>query len=235
MRYLIAFFAVSVAVFANAQDVRTIISDRTFDSYAEAFITNLPVTLSLNNGVLCLKQGSTNLWTSSEAHDWGSWLPTGTYNPGSGTAVAVNLPLTLQPVGTEWSASGGFSVLSLSPGSTMTALGSDSAVTWTYPDGSTWRWVAESIVDVPAIASGITMSVDEKGEEVILIDYAVSADAAELSLLRSDTYAGAYSAVTNVDWTQVSDALRRATVPTGGRASGFFRARGGSVRPFAGE
>lgn len=210
---------------ARAQDVRTIISDRTVDSYVEHYVTNLPTTMSVERGVLRLRQGTTNLWTSSEAHDWGSWLPSGDANPGAGTAVALNLPLTLQPVGTVWATAGAYAVLSLAPGASMTALGTESSVTWTYPDGSTWRWVAESIVDIPAVPAGISISTDESGVEMVNIDYSVTPDAAQLSLLRASTYAGSYEAVTNAVWTQVSDVLRRATVPTDGAQSGFFRAR----------
>ena len=213
------------AAVAVARDVRTFVSDASFDAYAEHYVTNLPTTLSVANGVLRLRQGSTNLWTSSEAHDWGSWLPTGVYNPGAGEAVALNLPLTLQPVGTEWAAAGAYAVLALSPGASMTAIGSEASVTWTYPDGSTWRWVAETIVDVPAVAQGITLGEDATGAEAVLIDYAATPDAAELTLLRADTYAGAYASVTHATWAQVSDTLRRATVPTGGASAGFFRAR----------
>lgn len=209
----------------RAQDVRTIVSDRTFDAYAENYATNLPTSLTVRNGVLRLQHSGTNLWTSSEAHDWGSYLPSGVPNPAPGEAVALNLPLTLQPVGTVWATAGAYAVLSLSPGVSMTALGNESAVSWTFPDGSSWRWRAESLVDVPANASGISLSYGEDGTETVNIDYSVTADAATLSLLRADTFAGVYTAVTNVVWTQLDSGTRRASVPTEGRASGFFRAR----------
>lgn len=204
---------------------RVFVTDRTAGTYFENFVTNLPVTLAVSSGVLRLQHSGTNLWTSSEAHDWGSWLPSGAPSPAPGEAVALNMPLTLQPVGTVWATAGAYAVLSLAPGASMTALGNESAVSWTFPDGSSWRWRAESVVDVPANANGISLSYGDDGTETVNIDYSVTADAATLSLLRADTFAGAYAAVTNVVWTQLSSGTRRASVPTEGRASGFFRAR----------
>ena len=226
MKRLLSLFllAVCIAGYATAQ-TRTFVSDWDFSTYAENYATNLPTSLTVRNGVLRLQHSGTNLWTSSEAHDWGSWLPSGVPNPAPGEAVALNLPLTLQPAGTEWAYAGAFAVLALSPGTSMTALGNESAVSWTFPDGSSWRWRAESVVDVPANASGISLSYGEDGTETVNIDYSVTADAATLSLLRADTFAGVYTAVTNVVWTQLDSGTRRASVPTEGRASGFFRAR----------
>lgn len=224
-RFLYLFLlAVCIADYAYAQ-TRTFVSDLNFSTYAESYATNLPTTLTVRNGVLRFQHCGTNIWTSSEAHDWGSWLPSGDYNPGAGSAVALNLPLTLQPVGTVWATAGAYAVLSLSHGVSMTALGNESAVSWTFPDGSSWQWRAESLVDVPANASGISLGYAEDGTEVIHIDYPVTAEAATLSLLRADTYAGTYVTVTNAVWTQVDSGTRRASVPTEGRASGFFRAR----------
>ena len=220
--------AVALAVVcscAPGQTARTFVSDATFNAFAETYVTNLPTTMTVRNGVLRLDSGGTNLWTSSEAHDWGSYLPSGANNPAPGEAVALNLPLTLQPAGTEWACAGAYAVLSLAPGASMTALGNESAVSWTFPDGSSWRWRAESVVDVPANASGISLSYGEDGTETVNIDYSVTADAATLTLLRADTFAGVYAAVTNVVWTQLNSGTRRASVPTEGRASGFFRAR----------
>lgn len=207
--------------FARAAEV---VTDRSVDGFVETYVTNLPTTIRVANGVLTFEDHGTNLWTSTESHDWGSWLPNGSRNPAPGEAIALNMPLTMQPVGTEWAVAGGFSVLALSPGVSMTAIGSDASVSWTFPDGSSWKWLAESQIDVPAVAKSITVE-DQDGVEVVLIDYAVAEDAAALTMLRSATYAGSYSVETNVVWTQVSSTTRRATIPTGGDVTGFFRAR----------
>lgn len=211
------------ATIGHAQERVEILNEGNVTGVIDNYVTNLPTTISIKNGVLSFDNAGTNIWTSSEAHDWGSWLPNGAPNPFT-DAVAVNKPLLLQPVGTQWATAGGFAVLALSPGVSMSALGSDASVTWTFPDGSSWKWIAESQVDVPATASGISLAVVD-GVEVVQIDYAVSADAGALALMRSATYAGTYSDVTNVVWTQISETTRRATIPTDGATRGFFRAR----------
>lgn len=193
------------------------------DSYIDTYVTNLPTHIEIQNGTLSFIDNGTNLWTSTEAHDWGSYLPSGAPNP-SADAIAINKPIAFQPVGTEWSVVGVFSVLSLSPGVSMDVTSNSGSVKWTFPDGSSWQWVAESSIDIPAIASAIKL-VTVDGVECVQIDYAASDSAAELSVLRSDTMVGTYSAVTNATWTQVDATTRRATIPVGGATSAFFRAR----------
>lgn len=193
------------------------------DSYIDTYVTNLSTHIEIQNGTLSFIDNGTNLWTSTESHDWGSYLPSGAPNP-SADAIAINKPLVFQPVGTEWSVVGVFSVLSLSPGVSMDVMSNEGSVKWDFPDGSSWQWVAESSVDIPAIASSIKLATVD-GVEVVQIDYAASDSAAELAVFRSDTMAGTYSSVTNATWTQVDATTRRATIPTGGAISAFFRAR----------
>lgn len=219
-KIMLTLFALPIAC---AADQLEIVTDGNVEGFIESYVTNLPTSITIKNGVLSFDHQGTNLWTSSEAHDWGSWLPNGSKNPSS-EAIAINKPMLLQPVGTEWSAVGGFAVLSLSPGVSMSTSGGDASVTWTFPDGSSWKWLAESQIDVPAVPSGIALDIVD-GSEVVRIDYAVSRDSPDLSILRSDSYAGAYAVVTNALWQQVSAGTRQAIVPTAGAKSGFFRAQ----------
>lgn len=193
------------------------------DSYFDTYVTNLPTRIEIQNGTLSFIDNGTNLWTSTESHDWGSYLPSGARNPTS-EAIAINKPLAFQPVGTEWSVAGGFAVLSLSPGVSMDVMSNEGSVKWKFPDGSSWQWVAESSIDIPAIASAIKL-VTVDGVECVQIDYAVSESSADLAVFRADTMVGTYSSVTNATWTQVDATTRRATIPTGGATSAFFRAR----------
>lgn len=220
---LLAAASVAIAQETNKTG-RVFVTDRTAGTYVESFVTNLPAHIEIRNGTLSFFDAGTNVWTSTESHDWGSWLPSGARSPAPEEAIVLNLPLALQPSGTEWATVGGFSVLALSPGTSMTALGSDAAVTWTFPDGSSWKWRATSSIDIPAMATGIDL-VDVDGVECVQIDYGASADSAELTLLRADEFAGVFSAVTNATWTQVDATTRRATIPTGDAPRGFFRAR----------
>lgn len=219
-KIMLTLFALPIAA---AADQLEIVTDGNVEGFIESYVTNLPTSITIKNGVLSFDHQGTNLWTSSEAHDWGSWLPNGSRNPSS-DAIAINKPMLLQPVGTEWSAVGGFAVLSLSPGVSMATSGSEASVTWTFPDGSSWKWLAESQIDVPAVPSGISLDTVD-GSEVVRIDYAVSSDSPDLAILRSDSYAGNYTVVTNAVWQQVSAGTRQAIVPTDGAKSGFFRAR----------
>lgn len=218
-RLFLIFFAASIA----RGEPSEIITSATMDAGIGNYVTNLPTHIEIRNGTLSFIDNGTNLWTSTESHDWGSYLPSGAPNPSS-EAIAINKPLAFQPAGTEWSTVGGFAVLSLSPGVSMDVVSNDGSVKWTFPDGSSWQWVAESSVDIPAVASSIKLETID-GVEFVQIDYAASDSAAELTVLRSDTMVGTYTAVTNVTWTQVDAATRRATIPTGGEMSAFFRAR----------
>lgn len=206
---------------AHAEYVEVVTTGNT--DYIDTYVTNLPTHIEIRNGTLSFIDNGTNLWTSTESHDWGSYLPSGARNPSS-DAIAINKPLAFQPAGTEWSTVGGFSVLSLSPGVTMDVVSNGGSVKWTFPDGSSWQWVAESSIDISAVASSIKLAMVD-GVECVQIDYAASDSAAELSVFRSDTMVGTYSAVTNATWTQVNSTTRRATIPTGGAMSAFFRAR----------
>lgn len=217
------FLLLLAATIGHAQERVEIINEGNVTGSIENYVTNLPTSITIKNGVLSFDHKGTNIWTSSESHDWGSWLPNGARNPSS-DAIAINKPMLLQPVGTEWSSAGGFAVLSLSHGVTMATSGSDASVTWTFPDGSCWKWLAESQIDVPAVPSGIALDTVD-GSEVVRIDYAVSSDSPDLAILRSDSYAGNYTVVTNAVWQQVSAGTRQAIVPTDGAKSGFFRAR----------
>lgn len=225
-KIMLTLFALPIACAAEQLEI---VTDGNVEGFIESYVTNLPTSITIKNGVLSFDYKGTNLWTSSEAHDWGSWMPNGAMNPSS-EAVAINKPMLLQPVGTEWSSAGGFAVLSLSPGVTMATSGSDASVTWTFPDGSCWKWLAESQIDVPAVPSGIALDTVD-GSEVVRIDYAVSSDSPDLAILRSDSYAGNYTVVTNAVWQQVSAGTRQAIVPTDGSKSGFFRARVSSSVP----
>lgn len=220
---ILAFCLVGFAMAEFPEGASVFLHTGNSDSYIDAYVTNLPTHIEIQNGTLSVIDNGTNIWTSTESHDWGSWLPNGSRNPSS-DAIAINKPMLLQPVGTEWSAVGGFAVLSLSPGVSMDTSGSEASVTWTFPDGSSWKWLAESQIDVPAVPTGIALDTVD-GSEVVRIDYAVSSDSPDLAILRSDAYAGNYTVVTNAVWQQVSAGTRQAIVPTDGAKSGFFRAR----------
>ena len=207
------------------QTARTFVSDATFSTFAEAYVTNLPTTMTVRNGVLRLDSGGTNLWTSSESHDWGSYLPSGANNPDPSQGVILNLPLVMQARGTVWECAGAYAVLACDVGVSVTLSGGESAVTQSYPDGSTFKWVAESQADYPAIAQSIRMDNAGATNEMLRIDYAASEDAGALVLLRADTYTGVFTTVTNAVWVQTDAHTRTVSVPTAGMDAGFFRAR----------
>lgn len=204
---------------------RTFVSDLNFSAFAENYTTNLPTALMVRNGVLSISNNGTNVWTSSEAHDWGSWLPSGAVNPDPSQGVVVNRPLVMQGSGTVWEAIGAYAVLSCDSGTVFTLSGDESSVTQTYPDGSTFKWVAESQADFPAVAQSIRMINSGAEDEAIAIDYAAAEDAGTLVLMRADTYTGPFSSVTKAVWTQTDVSTRTVTFKTAGTASGFFRAR----------
>ena len=217
-KLFVILFAASIARGEQAE----IITSSTMEAGIGNFVTNLPTQITIEKGVLSFRHGGTNLWVSSEAHDWGSWLPSGAENP-SDDAVVVNRPLVLQPAGTQWQCVGGYAVLSLSPGATMVETGSESSVAWTFGDGSSWRWVAASQMDVPAQPQSVELVyIDDV--EYLQIDYAASSTAAQLTLYMATSLAATYNAVSSAVWMQVNDATRRVVVPTSISDRGFFRA-----------
>lgn len=215
------FLILFVAAIARA-DQSEIITSATMDAGIGNYVTNLPTQITLDHGVLSFRHGGTNLWVSSEAHDWGSWLPSGAKNPSS-DAVVVNRPLVLQPAGTQWQCVGSYAVLSLSPGATMIDTGSESSVAWTFGDGSSWRWISASQMDVPAQPQSAEL-VDIDGVEHIQIDYAAASTAAQLTLYMATSLDATYNAVPSAIWTQINDTTRRVVVPTSISNRGFFRA-----------
>ncbi len=219
-----------LAIFAKAKTI-TLLDTGNAPEYIAPAVSNVieatPISLVVTNGTLRVinSEAGTNLWISSEAHDWGSYLPTGADNPNPYDAVVINRKLSILPDKHEWSAVGASYVLTCE-NATFTAESGEASTTWTFCDGSRMQWVAESSAVVGAMATAIS------GDETHLyIDYAAKADAATLALYRADSPNGTYSVYTNVTWTQTDAATRRATIPYGNNMSGFFRAQVAETYP----
>lgn len=191
-----------------------------FSNYVEA----IPTYFMFANNVLSLNSSNETLWVSNEAHDWGSWMPTGSSNPDRGV-VTLNKPLVILPTNVYYKVVNGFAVLACDNASAQN-MATGGSVTWTFSDGSGIRWKAEADALVGANAAGISVSND-----TIRIQYALDSAGPTLAISRADTLGGDWYDCTNAVFTQISTTIREAAIPVEGQLSGFFRAYVAAAAP----